>query len=52
MFADEFTRILWEDTTKIGIAMKREMGYYRVVVLYSPKGNIRGQYKDNVNRRR
>jgi len=51
MIAAEFTQIVWRKTIKFGIAMKKEEGYYRIVALYSPKGNVYGQYAKNVKKR-
>jgi len=48
MIAAEYTQIVWGSTMNVGIAMKREEGYYRIVVIYTPKGNVYGQYAKNV----
>ncbi|XP_065218604.1 uncharacterized protein LOC135844371 isoform X2 [Planococcus citri] len=47
-----FTQVVWRDTRKVGCGLcsKLDNGMTKVMVTcrYSPKGNIRGQFKENV----
>jgi len=48
MITAGFTQIVWENTRTIGISMLAANGYYNVLVLYSPPGNIKGEFESNV----
>lgn len=44
-----FTQVIWKSTTKLGIGRaESSSGNIYVVVYYSPKGNIEGEYHTNV----
>lgn len=44
-----FTQIIWKDSKELGIAyVKNSMGQTFVVANYNPKGNILGQFQENV----
>ncbi|KAJ8672875.1 hypothetical protein QAD02_004136 [Eretmocerus hayati] len=43
-----FTQIVWRSTTEMGIAMAKRDGSCVVVACYYPRGNIVGQFTDNV----
>ncbi|KAF0988379.1 hypothetical protein HZS_3331 [Henneguya salminicola] len=46
---DHFTQIVWKSTTEIGYAkMELTEDHWILLVLYNPKGNIDGEYKNNV----
>jgi len=48
MTADEFTQLVWNDTKYIGVGTWIKGNKYNIIVAYSPKGNISGQYLTNV----
>ncbi|XP_020707928.2 uncharacterized protein LOC105685767 isoform X2 [Athalia rosae] len=43
-----FTQVVWRNTTDMGIAMARKNGTCVVVACYHPRGNIVGQFTENV----
>ncbi|XP_053976943.1 uncharacterized protein LOC128885784 isoform X1 [Hylaeus anthracinus] len=43
-----FTQIVWKNTTEMGIAMAKRDGSCVVVACYHPRGNIVGQFTENV----
>ncbi|XP_014609324.1 PREDICTED: uncharacterized protein LOC106789540 isoform X1 [Polistes canadensis] len=43
-----FTQIVWKNTTEMGIAMAKRDGTCVVVACYHPRGNIVGQFTENV----
>lgn len=46
--AGSFTQIVWKNTTHLGLAVLQEKKYYIIVAIYFPRGNISGEYMDNV----
>lgn len=49
--ASEFTQIVWKDTSALGTGIARgKEGKYYLVSVYDPRGNVRGEYRDNVNK--
>jgi len=50
MIADAFTQIVWNNTEFIGVGTWIKDEKCCVLVAYSPKGNITGQYVTNVTR--
>lgn len=50
MITDFFTQILWNNTTKLGVAFLHKNGGYVVVAAYDPPGNIENKYTKNVFR--
>jgi len=48
MIVDPFTRIVWRDTTKMGVAVVKDRNLLAIVVTYSPPGNQVGQFMQNV----
>lgn len=45
----QFTQLVWKSTTHFGIAMATSCeGSVYIVANYSPAGNVRGQFKENV----
>jgi len=51
LITEEFTQIVWKDTTLIGLAMQWTKDKYIVQIAYYPRGNIFGQFKKNVLQR-
>ncbi|XP_043467918.1 uncharacterized protein LOC122502092 isoform X1 [Leptopilina heterotoma] len=45
-----FTQIIWKSTSEMGIAMAKRDGTCVVVACYHPRGNIVGQFTENVLR--
>ncbi|XP_011310840.1 uncharacterized protein [Fopius arisanus] len=43
-----FTQIVWKSTTEMGIAMAKKDGTCVIVACYHPRGNIVGQFTENV----
>ncbi|XP_043261718.1 uncharacterized protein LOC122402746 isoform X2 [Colletes gigas] len=43
-----FTQIVWKNTTEMGIAIAKRDGSCVVVACYHPRGNIVGQFTENV----
>ncbi|XP_011051013.1 PREDICTED: uncharacterized protein LOC105144052 isoform X1 [Acromyrmex echinatior] len=43
-----FTQIVWKNTTEMGIAMAKRDGSCVIVACYHPRGNIVGQFTENV----
>ncbi|XP_029679943.1 uncharacterized protein LOC115245669 isoform X1 [Formica exsecta] len=43
-----FTQIVWKNTTEMGIAMAKRDGTCVIVACYHPRGNIVGQFTENV----
>ncbi|XP_020278788.1 protein PRY1-like isoform X1 [Pseudomyrmex gracilis] len=43
-----FTQIVWKNTTEMGIAMAKRNGTCVIVACYHPRGNIVGQFTENV----
>ncbi|XP_011636885.1 uncharacterized protein LOC105427045 isoform X2 [Pogonomyrmex barbatus] len=43
-----FTQIVWKNTTEMGIAMAKRDGTCVIVACYYPRGNIVGQFTENV----
>ncbi|XP_012340177.1 uncharacterized protein LOC100872406 isoform X5 [Apis florea] len=43
-----FTQIVWKNTTEMGIALAKKDGTCVVVACYHPRGNIVGQFTENV----
>ncbi|XP_043278108.1 uncharacterized protein [Venturia canescens] len=43
-----FTQIVWKNTSEMGIAMAKKDGACVVVACYHPRGNIVGQFTENV----
>ncbi|XP_014471137.1 PREDICTED: uncharacterized protein LOC106742563 isoform X2 [Dinoponera quadriceps] len=43
-----FTQIVWKKTTEMGIAMAKRDGTCVIVACYHPRGNIVGQFTENV----
>jgi len=52
MIADAFTQVIWNRTKYIGVGTWIKDNTFHIAVAYSPKGNITGQYEDNVIRPR
>uniref|UniRef100_A0A0K0F287 CAP domain-containing protein (inferred by orthology to a zebrafish protein) n=1 Tax=Strongyloides venezuelensis TaxID=75913 RepID=A0A0K0F287_STRVS len=46
--ADGFTQLVWKSTKSIGIGIARSDDHFSIVLLFYPKGNIWGQYGENV----
>ncbi|XP_037572035.1 transcriptional repressor CTCF-like [Dermacentor silvarum] len=45
----KFTQIIWKDTSALGTGIARgKDGTYYLVSVYDPRGNVRGEYRDNV----
>jgi len=51
MIADVFTQILWKETKNIGVGFVINNGNLVLFISYSPAGNIKGQYVNNVSAR-
>lgn len=47
-FTGHFTQIVWKNTSEMGIAMAKRDGTCVVVACYYPRGNIVGQFIENV----
>ncbi|XP_024939236.1 uncharacterized protein LOC107266196 isoform X3 [Cephus cinctus] len=47
-----FTQIVWKNTSEVGIAVAKRDGTCVVVACYHPRGNIIGQFTENVPRPR
>ncbi|XP_012281967.1 repressed by EFG1 protein 1 isoform X3 [Orussus abietinus] len=45
-----FTQIVWKGTSEMGIAMAKKDGTCVVVACYHPRGNIVGQFAENVKK--
>merc|ERR1712055_148419 len=43
-----FTQVVWKGSTDVGVGVAQEGSKVVVVSNYSPPGNMRGQYADNV----
>ncbi|XP_015120642.1 uncharacterized protein LOC107043601 isoform X1 [Diachasma alloeum] len=43
-----FTQIIWKSSTEMGIAMAKKDGTCVIVACYHPRGNIVGQFTENV----
>ncbi|CAL8085596.1 unnamed protein product [Orchesella dallaii] len=43
-----FTQLLWAYTRELGFSFCNSNAYYVVVALYTPKGNARGHFENNV----
>lgn len=44
-----FTQLIWKNSTELGMAMaKNNKGQTYIVANYNPRGNIIGQFNDNV----
>jgi len=48
LLTGHFTQIVWKNTTEMGIAMAKRDGTCVVVACYHPRGNIVGQFTENV----
>ena len=46
---NNFTQLIWKNTKEVGFGLTNdEEGNFYVLAYYFPKGNIKGQYKNNV----
>ena len=46
---NSFTQLIWKSTKEVGFGFTNdEEGNFYVLALYSPKGNINGEYKNNI----
>ena len=46
---NNFTQLIWKNTKEVGFGFTNDTeGNFYVMALYSPKGNIKGQYENNV----
>jgi hypothetical protein len=46
---NNFTQLIWKSTKEVGFGFTNdEEGNFYVLALYSPKGNINGEYKNNI----
>lgn len=52
MATGHFTQLVWKASTRLGIGYASEGGYTAAVALYSPAGNVQGQFPQNVARPR
>jgi glioma pathogenesis-related protein 2 len=52
MATGHFTQVVWKSSTKLGFAVTTINGYTVAVCLYSPHGNVQGQFPANVLRPR
>ncbi|MFI1465269.1 CAP family protein [Nocardia carnea] len=52
MATGHFTQMVWKASTRLGIGHASEDGYTVGVALYSPHGNVEGQFPQNVTRPR
>merc|ERR1712172_191387 len=43
-----FTQVVWKGSTEVGVGVAQEGSTVVVVANYSPPGNVRGQYAENV----
>uniref|UniRef100_A0A0N5C953 SCP domain-containing protein n=2 Tax=Strongyloides papillosus TaxID=174720 RepID=A0A0N5C953_STREA len=50
--AFSFTQIVWASTKKFGIGVQHHNGHLYVVLLFLPKGNKKGEFKQNVFKRK
>uniref|UniRef100_A0A0K0F285 CAP domain-containing protein (inferred by orthology to a zebrafish protein) n=1 Tax=Strongyloides venezuelensis TaxID=75913 RepID=A0A0K0F285_STRVS len=48
LMASKFTQIVWKDSVHIGVGVSKKRNVLHLVVVFYPKGNIFGQYKRNV----
>jgi len=48
VFIGHFTQIVWKNTSEMGIAMAKRDGTCVIVACYHPRGNIVGQFTENV----
>lgn len=48
MATGHFTQVVWKSSTKLGFAIVTINGYTAAVALYSPPGNVQGQFPQNV----
>ncbi len=48
--SSNFTQMIWRNTSYVGFGCRKSLksGYYFAVAFYYPKGNIEGEYQDNV----
>uniref|UniRef100_A0A0K0G1Z3 CAP domain-containing protein (inferred by orthology to a zebrafish protein) n=1 Tax=Strongyloides venezuelensis TaxID=75913 RepID=A0A0K0G1Z3_STRVS len=47
-----FTQILWKSTTTVGVGVAKSGDLLYIALFFYPKGNIRGQYRSNVLKKR
>ncbi|WP_157229145.1 CAP family protein [Nocardia brevicatena] len=52
MATGHFTQLVWKASTQLGVGYASEGGYTAGVALYSPPGNVQGQFPQNVARPR
>ena len=46
---NNFTQLIWKNTKEVGFGFTNDdEGNFYVIALYSPKGNIKGEYKNNI----
>ena len=46
---NNFTQLIWKNTKEVGFGFTNDTeGNFYAMALYSPKGNIKGQYENNV----
>ena len=48
VFAERFTQLVWKNTTKVGCGMQKMGDKMIVVAHYYNKGNMAGEYEENV----
>jgi len=48
--ADEFTQVVWNNTTSMAVDIEIKENKLYVVIVYSPAGNERNNYVTNVGR--
>ena len=42
------SQVVWKDTRYVGVATAKNKDWFITVARYSPRGNIVGQFRDNV----
>uniref|UniRef100_A0A0N5B1Z8 SCP domain-containing protein n=1 Tax=Strongyloides papillosus TaxID=174720 RepID=A0A0N5B1Z8_STREA len=50
--AKNFAQLVWKSTNQIGIGVQVEDGFLYVVCVFFPKGNKKGEYRNNVLKRK
>ncbi|XP_028414933.1 uncharacterized protein LOC114538021 isoform X2 [Dendronephthya gigantea] len=44
-----FTQVVWKSTRHVGVATAKNKNWFITVARYSPRGNVIGQFRDNVH---
>ena len=52
MRTGHFTQLVWKGSTKLGVGIAKQGSTVVVVARYTPAGNFRGRYQENVQRRK